>query len=325
MHSTACTRHLSLLIWHESSLFTWVHSSWSRLLSHISDCVCVCVCCDLSTCVQRLQLPQQLLCLNHCASHEGHFLLLLDQLLQHLLHLWKHTRIEMGLIWLRKRCRQTSVITPAGSSSRSAAAAGTAAASGGASQRSRRTPPPCLWAASGAWNTHTHHAVMGACLPFYHAMSFCVASLHLWTVSMSPLMSCSSSTSLLDAFTVSRLDSSRRPSFTTLRMSSWNRKKSQEMKAKLLEATASTWQNKRRGRERVRKEGWGWRSARNNLHLSVSMCVWVQQEVNGVGFVREFGLRQLRSKALQQLGDLLHCHSKCLDSLWINDNTRQPL
>lgn len=46
---------------------------------------------------------------------------------------------------------------------------------------------------------------------------------YLWTVSISICISLSSSTSLLEAFTVSRLDSSRRPSFSTLRMSSWNK------------------------------------------------------------------------------------------------------
>ena len=45
---------------------------------------------------------------------------------------------------------------------------------------------------------------------------------YLWTVSMSALISLSSSASLLEALTVSRLDSSRRPSFRTLRISSWN-------------------------------------------------------------------------------------------------------
>ena len=51
---------------------------------------------------------------------------------------------------------------------------------------------------------------------------------YLWTVSMSAFISLSSSASLLEALTVSRLDSSRRPSFRTLRISSWNNTKKKQ-------------------------------------------------------------------------------------------------
>lgn len=44
---------------------------------------------------------------------------------------------------------------------------------------------------------------------------------HLWTVSISAWISLSSSISFLAALTVSRLDNSRRPSFSTPRISSW--------------------------------------------------------------------------------------------------------
>lgn len=52
-----------------------------------------------------------------------------------------------------------------------------------------------------------------------------------------------------------------------------------------------------------------------DLHLPVSVRVRVQQELDGVGFVREFRLRELRPKALQHLRDVLHRHRKGLDGL----------
>lgn len=154
-----------------------------------------------------------------------------------------------------------------------------------------------------------------------------VWTLYLWTVSMSTLMSLSSSTSLLEALTVSRLDSSRRPSFSTLRMSSWkmtNNRTDEIMKQSKTSATALKINRIQTmpdteiasGAEKERR-------ASGNLHLSVSVCVWVQQELDGVSVVWKFGLRQLWSEALQQLGDLLHCHRKRLNGLQTHMQKRQ--
>lgn len=52
-----------------------------------------------------------------------------------------------------------------------------------------------------------------------------------------------------------------------------------------------------------------------DLHLPVSVRVRVQQELNGVGFIREFCLRQLRPEALKHLGDVLHRHCKGFNGL----------
>lgn len=62
-----------------------------------------------------------------------------------------------------------------------------------------------------------------------------------------------------------------------------------------------------------------------NLHLSVSVSVWVQQELNGARFIWKFSLRQFWSEALQHLGDLLHRHCKRLNSLSHTQNMTSGL
>lgn len=125
--------------------------------------------------------------------------------------------------------------------------------------------------------------------------------MYLWTVPISICISLSSSTSLLEALTVSRLDSSRRPSFSTLRMSSWNKKDDEIRKSHKSKANATKGVTQRR--------------VSVYLHLSVAVCVWVQQKFDGIRFIWKLGVRQLRSKALQKLGDFLHCHCKALNGL----------
>lgn len=70
--------------------------------------------------------------------------------------------------------------------------------------------------------------------------------------------------------------------------------------------------------ERGRK----WLGAKHHLHLSVSVCVGVQQEFDGVSLIRKFGVWQLWSEALEQLGNLFNCHCKRLDGL--QDYTFSP-
>lgn len=122
-------------------------------------------------------------------------------------------------------------------------------------------------------------------------------------MSMSPLMSRSSSTSFFDALTVSRFVSNRRPSFSTLRISSWDATKTCHCHFCII----------------VKRLQWeGLRGGGTDLHLSVSVGVRVQQELNSAGFIWKFCIRELWAKALQHLSNLLHCHCKGLNGLQAN-------
>lgn len=59
----------------------------------------------------------------------------------------------------------------------------------------------------------------------------------------------------------------------------------------------------------------GERGDGTNLHLSVSVGVRVQQELDGAGFIWKLRVRELGTKALQHLSDLLHRHRKGLNGL----------
>lgn len=59
----------------------------------------------------------------------------------------------------------------------------------------------------------------------------------------------------------------------------------------------------------------GKRGDGTNLHLSVSVGVRVQQELNGASFIWKLRVREFCTKALQHLSDLLHRYRKGLDGL----------
>ena len=117
-----------------------------------------------------------------------------------------------------------------------------------------------------------------------------------------PLLLCVSLRGL-DSFQVGQQQTSFLQNVTDIVLKQHKKKTNREKTKK--------WETEIRERQRGGRE----RRAGYNLHLSVSVCVRVQQELDGAGFVWKFGLGQFWSEALQQLGDLLHCHSKSLDGL----------
>lgn len=51
------------------------------------------------------------------------------------------------------------------------------------------------------------------------------------------------------------------------------------------------------------------------LHLAVLVCVSGEEVLDGIGLIWKLDLSQLCAKGLQQLGYLLYCHCKSLNSL----------